>query len=123
MNVILPRNIDSVKALIGQFIDKWGYCIKWTGETNKKGMPIVYLGKDHGVWIVKDALWSCENGSIPRRYKVVSRCGKKKCVRLDHLDLVDFKGNVVDPDQARNKYKRKDVLTYRSSRVSSLFGP
>lgn len=67
-------------------IERTPTCWNWTGAL------------DHGYGVVKRNgrkqqarryAWELVNGPVPRGKQVASSCGNRRCVRIDHMQLID----------------------------------
>lgn len=86
-------------------INKDNDCHIWTGAYNPNGFPrISYNGKSTGV---KRVIWILNHGNIPTNHYILSRCGNKKCVNLEHLFI--SKTKFVRSDKSRLHRSRLNV--------------
>lgn len=61
-------------------------CLVWMRSTSPSGRPIMKSG---GVTrVIYRVLWEAENGEIPANLTIDHTCQNKRCLNLDHLELV-----------------------------------
>lgn len=93
----LPPPAIKVQEILSQ-IDRTGHCWLWTGATDKDGYGITrWNGNNRGVHRV---VWELAYGPIPKtdadgnRLEIDHQCRVRRCVKLDHLELITKSENV-----------------------------
>ena len=77
-------------------VDKSGDCWEWTASLDDGGYGRFWLGApERRVTKAHKAVWERENGPVPDDLELDHLCHNRKCVRLDHLEPVTHKINVM----------------------------
>ena len=70
-----------------------GECMIYSGSKNEKGYGLIFVGtgtkRVHRLW------WQAHGRTIPRGKQLDHLCGNRACVRLDHLEVVTNRTNVL----------------------------
>lgn len=87
----LPPPSIKVREILDQ-IDRSGHCHLWTGPTDKDGYGYTrWNGNNRGVHRI---VWELAYGSLPtvnaagEKLEIDHQCRVRRCVKLDHLELV-----------------------------------
>ena len=79
-----------------RFDAKWveqGECRVWTGAKNSRGYGTMsYKGR---VWLAHRLAWTWARGEIPSGLVIDHLCRNRACVKVEHLEPVTTKENVV----------------------------
>jgi hypothetical protein len=77
-------------------------CHIWQGGTSGKGRGGGYprLNLEDGTVATHRANWINENGPIPPRKQLDHLCTTRLCIRVDHLELVTHRTNMMRRDAA-----------------------
>jgi len=74
-----------------------GDCVEWGGTVNNTGYGIVFVRTPTGIRTTTTAtrfLWAQAHGPIPDGLQIDHLCRNRRCVNLDHLELVTRLENV-----------------------------
>ncbi len=85
-----------------------GDCIVWTASLTEGGYGQFFPG-DGKRWRAHRWAWVQENGTIPEGFELDHLCRNRKCVRIDHLEVVTRRENQRRGDSPTGRNARKEA--------------
>ena len=100
-----PERASVLRRIRDRSIPVASGCVEWTGMVDRGGYgKIKITTSGRKVWTGPHrAAWLCQRGDIPGDLVIDHLCRNRKCVNVDHMELVTNSENVIRADHSNKK--------------------
>jgi len=100
-----PERASVLRRIRDRSIPVASGCVEWTGMVDWGGYgKIKITTSGRKVWTGPHrAAWLCQRGDIPGDLVIDHLCRNRKCVNVDHMELVTNSENVIRADHSNKK--------------------
>src|SRR3990167_8406539 len=95
----LPVLTGEIAERFWSYVDKTESCWSWTRGLTSEGYGAFGVGR--GWRLVHRLAWAMQRGPIPDDLVIDHLCRNRRCVRIDHLDLVTTRENIIRGESVR----------------------
>jgi hypothetical protein len=90
---IIPQETPELSARFWSKVDKTGDCWIWTASKTREGYGSINIGGT--LFRAHRVSWAWANGPIPDGLEMDHKCKNQSCVRIEHLEPVTHRENVL----------------------------